>query len=73
MQTRLIHPSRAVLVHLSQNTLDALDIVAQREGVPRLAVIRHALGEYTAAHPAICHAREHRAAAEKLSEIMRSG
>jgi hypothetical protein len=73
LQTRLIHPARAVLVHLSQSTLDALDIVAENEGVPRLAVIRHALAEYACAHPAISRAREQRAASEKLGEIIGSG
>jgi hypothetical protein len=62
-----------VLVHLSQSTLDALDIVAQDEGVPRLAVIRHALAEYTARHPAITRLRELKIASKNLNEIISSG
>jgi hypothetical protein len=72
LQTELIHPSRAVLIHISQSVLDALDMVAHREGIPRLAVIRHALAEYTAAHPAITRLREERTASEMLREIVRS-
>jgi len=62
-----------VLVHLSQSTLDALDIMALDEGVPRLAVIRHALAEYTARHPAITRPRDLKAASENLSQIIGSG
>jgi len=47
--------------------------MALDEGVPRLAVIRHALAEYTARHPAITRPRDLKAASENLSQIIGSG